>query len=200
METRIINVSLEEARKWYNSNDKSLKEMALRVFTEEELCPEEFMKIKTFNDAIKFLSLNYATVKQELDCIKDKYIKAVYKLNIIKKALNSNWEPSLIKGNVFCPTIRLYPKDEAYKKARNMNWIVGGDLIIEGKEYTIIGEVSGYFSNYGLCTQSCGYGDVRPTMGLFGCKSMGIVKHMIKYFSKELFDATYMQYNNYKWI
>ena len=37
METRYVTVSLEKAREWYNSNNPSLKEIALQAFDKEEL-------------------------------------------------------------------------------------------------------------------------------------------------------------------
>ena len=37
METRYVTVSLEKAREWYNSNNSSLKEIALQAFDKEEL-------------------------------------------------------------------------------------------------------------------------------------------------------------------
>ena len=37
MEERYITVSLEKAKEWYNSNNSSLKEVALQAFSEEEL-------------------------------------------------------------------------------------------------------------------------------------------------------------------
>ena len=37
MEERYVTVSLEKAKKWYNSNNSSLKEIALQAFSEEEL-------------------------------------------------------------------------------------------------------------------------------------------------------------------
>lgn len=37
METRYVTVSLEKAKEWYNSNNSSLKEIALQAFDKEEL-------------------------------------------------------------------------------------------------------------------------------------------------------------------
>ena len=37
MDVRNIKVSLEKAKEWYNSNNPSLKEIALQAFTKEEL-------------------------------------------------------------------------------------------------------------------------------------------------------------------
>ena len=37
METRNISLTLKEAKKWYNSDNESLKELALQTFTKDEL-------------------------------------------------------------------------------------------------------------------------------------------------------------------
>ena len=37
METRYVTVSFEKAKEWYNSDNKSLREVALQAFTKEEL-------------------------------------------------------------------------------------------------------------------------------------------------------------------
>ena len=37
MEERYIKISFEKAKEWYNSNNSSLKEIALQAFTKEEL-------------------------------------------------------------------------------------------------------------------------------------------------------------------
>ena len=40
MEKRNIQINLKTAQKWYNSNDESLKEIALQAFSKEELEPK----------------------------------------------------------------------------------------------------------------------------------------------------------------
>ena len=37
MEDRVIRVSLDKAKEWYNSNNATLKELALQAFTQKEL-------------------------------------------------------------------------------------------------------------------------------------------------------------------
>ena len=37
METRTVKVSIEQARCWFNGNNKALKELALTVYSEQEL-------------------------------------------------------------------------------------------------------------------------------------------------------------------
>ena len=69
METRYVTVSLEKAREWYNSNNPSLKEIALQAFDKEEL---EQIDLK---EVINLL-LNYAeitnTQKIQLESLKNR--------------------------------------------------------------------------------------------------------------------------------
>lgn len=48
MEKRNVTISLEKAKEWYNSNDTSLKEIALQAFTKKELETPDFKEITTF--------------------------------------------------------------------------------------------------------------------------------------------------------
>lgn len=58
MDKRIVKVSLQKAREWYNSNNEGLKEIALQAFPEKELVCKSFRDIKTFQDALKYLKDN----------------------------------------------------------------------------------------------------------------------------------------------
>lgn len=49
METRNIKVTIEEAYKWFNSTDKTLKTLALSAYTEEELM---FYRLKSNAETI----------------------------------------------------------------------------------------------------------------------------------------------------
>ena len=55
---RNITITLEKAREWYNGDNKSLREVALQAFTEEELKQLPWESIKTFEDAIKALNIS----------------------------------------------------------------------------------------------------------------------------------------------
>ena len=37
METRAVKVSIEQARYWFNGNNKALKELTLTIYSEQEL-------------------------------------------------------------------------------------------------------------------------------------------------------------------
>lgn len=43
-EKRNITISLKEAREWYKSNNKALREIALKAYSENELAGYEYMK------------------------------------------------------------------------------------------------------------------------------------------------------------
>ena len=55
MEERNITISFDKAKEWFNSNNETLKELALQAFSEEELTTFDFTKIKTFEDALTAL-------------------------------------------------------------------------------------------------------------------------------------------------
>lgn len=190
---RNVKISLEKAREWYNSGNESLKEVALQAFKESELIVKVWENIKTFEDACKVLGINPKIV----DLIFDSHLRNMYKLQIIRKALNVGWEPKLNEGTIYYPWIRYYTKGPIYKSP----WkpIANFKAKEDNKIYTLFGgEYSCY--NGGLGSFGCGYGDIRVIFGLLCCKSKEIAKHFSITFGKLIFDATYGQYNNYTWI
>ena len=83
METRNISVTLEQAIKWYNSENATLRELALNAYTKEEL------------------GLNYNSIESQVDHICQCYdiprgegrkFEALAKLAIIAKFYNKDWE------------------------------------------------------------------------------------------------------------
>ena len=71
--TAITKVTLDEARELYNSHNKTLKELALKCFSENELKLPSFSEIKTFEDAVKALEMDIDDTKSIIDNIKNKY-------------------------------------------------------------------------------------------------------------------------------
>ena len=61
MEERYVTISFEKAKEWYNSNNSSLKEIALQAFTKEEL---EQVNLKELIDLL--LSYNELTSVQRI--------------------------------------------------------------------------------------------------------------------------------------
>lgn len=206
MESRNIALTLEKAREWYNSGSADLREVALQAYTKDELEIPGWQNIKTFEDACIALGIYDRSVSLHLGGSTDtayyRHMDAVSKLDIIRKALNGDWKPSLVQGSVYYPYVRFYPAGQrAREVASSYNWKLGKSFIADGKEYTLVGGDS-YSCYYdGLAHFGCGYGDVQPTLGLLGCKSREIAEHMSRHFSKEIFEATYAHHaGTYQWV
>lgn len=205
MESRNIALTLEKAREWYNSGSADLKEVALQAYTKDELEIPEWQNIKTFEDACRALRIYDRSVSLHLGGSTDTayyhHMDAVSKLDIIRKALNGDWKPSLVQGSVYYPYVRFYPAGQkAREAASSNNWKLGESFIADGKKYTLVGGGHACYSD-GLAGFSYGSGDVLPALGLLGCKSREIAEHMSRYFSKEIFEATYAHHaGTYQWV
>lgn len=209
MESRNVILTLEKAKEFYNSDNTILKEVALQAFTKEELTIPKYTDIKTLEDAVKALGMDINKVECDLNNLSNvegnlgKHLIAIYKLDIICKALNGNWKPNLVQGSVYYPYVRFYPAGQKAREAvsENKTWELGKSFIANGKKYTlVVGDYDSYHYD-GLAGFGYGYGDVHPTLGLIGCKSREIADHMSRYFSKEIFEATYAHHaGTYQWI
>lgn len=191
---RSVKISLEKAKEWYNSGNESLREVALQAFKEGELVENPWELIKTFEDACMVLRI----IPETVSLIHDTHLQNMYKLQIIKKALNGvSWKPNLNTGEIYYPWLRYYPKDGRY----NSSWtpIANFKAKEDNKVYTL---VSG---DYNICTCGlgnfwCGHGDAIVIHGLLSCKSKEIAIYFGITFGKLIFDAIYGQYNNYTWV
>lgn len=206
MESRNIALTLEKAREWYNSGSADLREVALQAYTKDELTIPEWKNIKTLRDACVALGIYDRSVSLHLGGVGETsyfdHLEAINKLDIIRKALNGDWKPSLVQGSVYYPYVRFYPAGQKAREvvSENKEWKLGESFIADGKKYTLVG---------GVCASSCaglahfgfGYGVVLPSLGLLGCKSREIAEHMSRYFSKEIFEATYAHHvGTYEWV
>ena len=208
MESRNISLTLEKAKEFYNSGNAALKEVALQAYTKDELEILEWQNIKTFKDACKALHLDINYVNSDIESLLEtNYISgghliAIYKLDIIRKALNGNWKPSLVQGSVYYPYVRFYPAGQKTREeASSNNWKLDESFKADGQKYTLVGSSYSSSSCGGLAYFGSGCGDVRPHLGLLGCKSREIAEHMCRYFAKEIFEATYAQHvGTYEWV
>lgn len=205
MESRNIALTLEKAREWYNGGNEALREAALQAYTEDELKTVHFSEIKSYEDACKVLGIDSTdftihTPYKTSDV--NRHLVAVYKLDIIRKALNMGWKPSLVEGKAYWPYVRFYPAgDKAREAARSNNWKVCQSFYADGKKYSLVG--CGYVNYYGAGLGHFGFrcGDAYPSLGLLGCKSREIAEHMSAYFAKEIFEACYAQHvGTYEWV
>ena len=204
MESRIVLITLEDAKKFYNSENEELKKIALQAFSEDEILGKDFMKIKDFWDAVDFLGLDKFTVQNDLNNIKGNFstqLISLYKLNIIKKALNGvDWEPSLVTNKYYESFVRVY----RYKNDISDGEEIIGEFISNGTNYFLTGGYSSIIEDESeegiLCFDDSQEGYSEPSFGLFGCKNEEIAKYMSIQFGKLIFDVCYSQYIGlYEW-
>lgn len=191
---RNVKISLEKAREWYNSDNESLREVALQAFKESELVENPWELIKTFEDACRVLNINPDAVY----LIFDAHLQNMYKLKVIKRALNGvEWEPNLNTGIIYFPWLRYHSVSSSYNS--DLTPLANFINKKNNEVYTLVGGDCYHYS--GGLSIFCGrYGDVYTGLGLLGCKSKEIAKYFGKTFGKLIFDAIYGQYNNYTWV
>ena len=206
METRNVTLTLQKAKEFYNSGNDALKEVALQAFTKEELTNPEYTDIKTFEDACKALGLNMDFVNFALCNMKNieggfgKHLAAIYKLDIISKALNgTDWKPKIAEGNIYYGLVRFYKRSSGIPHNKK----IIGKFIADGQKYFLVGGFGGCkcYNGLGDFSYWYGYGYSDAHLGLLYCKSAEIAKYMSEQFGKLIFDACYAQHiGSYQWI
>lgn len=199
--SKVINVTLDEAKELYNSGNETLKELALKAFTEKELKVPHYSEIKTFEDAVKAVGMN---LDFESDVIADieitsKAMAAMYKLNIIRKALNYWHDLHLAKDpkdtSIYYPCNQFVTENSTYYED-DLN---SGEVEIIGKfksgeiEYNVIGGHATIGMNLGLgCfspSEDVGFADAN--FAFLGCTNKEITMHFGKYFGMLITEAKF---------
>lgn len=200
-EKTTLEVTLDEAKEWYNSNNDTLKKIALQAFNKEKLA-YNFKDITTFKKACEALGLNYdaiSIVTKDIFTF-SKASAAMFKLNIIRKALNLSQDLHLIKNPedsyIYYPYNPFVTKSSTYYKS-DINLCkmeIIGKFKCEGEEYNVLSGraydngglagLGGFYSN-----DNVGY--VSANIGFLGCANKEIAKHLGKYFGMLITEAKY---------
>ena len=206
METRNVTLTLQKAKEFYNSGNDALKEVALQAFTKEELTTSKYTDIKTFEDACIALGMNINKVARDLNSLTflvdglGKHLRAIYKLNIIRKALNgADWKPKMTKGNIYCGWVRFYKESSDIPSNKK----IIGKFIADGQKYLLVGGFGGCkcYNGLGDFSYWYGYGYLDTSLGLLYCKSAEIAQYMSEQFGKLIFEACYAHHvGSYQWI
>ena len=200
---RNITITLEKAKEWYYSNNKSLKEIALQAFDEKELMLN-FKDIKTFKDACNVLNLDRAATTYLIRVMTkiSKASAAMYQLNIIRKALNlgqtlnfAEKSENLKESYIYYPYNPIISEDSTfYKEGLERGYIEKvGKFKCEGKEYYVLGGGTDYYpkNNLSGINPTFGVGSGNTNCGFLGCATKEIAQHFGKYFGMLITEAKY---------
>ena len=170
-----ITVSLNRARGWYKSNTLELKELALELFSKEDLSPVK--SIITFDNVLDELGIDFSTLIKGCKTQQESNAKIVEAINV---ALTGNFRDLKVGDIMYCPVISL---TRSFKEENNT-------VIVDEIPYEFI------------CTTSAIVvgKDIIPRPELL-CSSLEVATQMGKYFAREVFDLCYYdvlhyQYNN----
>ena len=200
MKERNVTVTLDKAREWFNSGNAALREVALQAFDKDELT-YNFKNITTFKEACEALGLNYDDmfyITKNIATI-SKSSAAMFKLNIIKKALNLGQDLHLTKdpenSYIYYPYNPFVTMSSTYYKSEinSGTMQVIGKIKSEGEEYNVLGgdATSGGTAGVGECYSSAGAGGAYAHFGFLGCANKEIAQHLGKYFGMLITEAKY---------
>lgn len=201
METhKKIDVSLDEAKEWFNSGNATLKEIALKAFSKDELI-YNFKNITTFKKACETLGLNYDTIifkAKEISFV-SKASAAMFKLNIIRKALNLGQDLYFTKDPedsfIYYPYNPFVTENSIYyeRELNSGKMKIIGKIKVEGEEYKVLSgsAVVGGYAGLGSFGSRNGVGDANADIGFLGCANKEIAKHLGKYFGMLITEAKY---------
>ena len=190
-------VTLEEARRWYKSDDLSLRKKAILSFREFELEYPGFQEVKDIADAVRVL--NIGGPESILDGLEDLWFVShsaskVCELSLIRKALHVEYDlPSFEdrdETGIYYPTLHF--RKQAYSDLAEWERKgVIGKLVFRGKTYLVfwgwsrLVEYNGLSNLFDLETASPSY----ILSKLIGCATPEIAQHFSKYFGMTILEA-----------
>lgn len=212
---RNITITIDKAREWYNSENDTLKKIALQAFSENEL-KFDFRSITTFKKACEVLDINYDDINSVIeDIIKfsnSKSAAARFKLSIIRRALNLGYDLELTENckdsytyypyNPFVDESSNYVKEfNADKKSdKNKQIKIIGKIKNKGVLYNVLGGTTILSCGHGVgCfyyTNKVGY--CYSDSGFLGCATEEIARHFGKYFGMTITEAKYADLKDFE--
>ena len=207
MKKRNVTVTLEKAKEWFNSGNATLKEIALQAFGKEELVCN-FKDITTFKKACEALGLNYdiiSIVAKDVATF-SRASAAMFKLNIIRKALNLGYNLHLTKdpehSHIYYPYNPFIIKNSTYynSELNSGRMEVIGRIKSEGTLYNVLGCYANFSGATGLgfFSSDRGVGNADAYFGFLGCASQEIAQHFGKYFGMLITEAKYADMVDFK--
>lgn len=197
---RNITITLEKAKEWYSSGNNQLKKIALQAFNKDELLPS-FKDITTFKKACEALNLHYEVTSIIIKDIAmvSKASAAMFKLNIVRKALNLGHDLHLTKNSnnsyVYYPYNPFITESSIYYRNELNSGVMEiiGKIKNKGTLYNILGgcAIGGSYAGLGYFFYDARVGFGNPEVGFLGCASKEIAQHFSKYFGMLITESKY---------
>ena len=200
MKERNITITLNKAKEWFNSGNATLKEIALQAFDKDKLT-YDFKNITTFKKACEALNLDYTLCLSNVCNISiiSKASAAMFKLNIIRKALNLGQDLHLTKNSkdycIYYPYNPFVTNSSTYynSEINSGKMEVIGKIKSEGEEYNVLGgsALNSCSAGLGNFYYSAGVSYAHANAGFLGCATKEIAEHLGKYFGMLIIEAEY---------
>lgn len=208
---KYIKIDLETAKEWYKSDDNTLKTLALQAFKAEELKPFDFTEIKSWETALEeyckddnFSVSHYKKmqIKNTIESLEyySSASAAMFKLNIIRKVLNKEYNLYLTKNAegqnyTWYPYFIFITKSSIYydNELKSGKYKKLGEVTSEGVTYNVLSSSVYYGGHAGLgdfYSDGC-VGNAVAHIGFLGCATEEITAHFGKYFGMLIVKAMY---------
>ena len=157
-----------------------------------KLIPKDYTVIKDFETACRVLGIS-SVVPAEIQA--NKQLCAMYKMQIVLKAVNQGHTFNLINGRVWYPYVRFMDKSVVDRNiARNESRVL--DFNYEDRIFTLVGGLAsiGPYAGLGCFDSHYSVGDSSTTIttiGFFACHNEEIAHHVSKYFAALVFDCCF---------
>lgn len=151
--------------------------------------PEDYTVIKDFETACRVLGISNA-IPAEIKA--NKQLCAIYKMQIVLKAVNRGHTFNLISGQVWFPSVRFIDKSTIDKEiSRDESRVL--DFNYENRTFILVGGIAYYGAGAGLgCFYSyLSVGHSAAYVGFFACHNEQIAHHVSKYFAALIFDCCF---------
>lgn len=151
--------------------------------------PEDYTVIKDFETACLVLGISNV-IPDEIQA--NKQLCAMYKMQIVLKAVNRGHTFNLISGEVWHPYVRFIGKSDVDRIiSRNESRVL--DFNYENRIFTLVGGSASNGAYVGLSYfyPHTSVGASFATIGFFACHNEQIAHHVSKYFAALVFDCCF---------
>lgn len=151
--------------------------------------PEDYTVIKDFETACRVLGISNA-IPAEIKA--NKQLCAIYKMQIVLKAVNRGHTFNLTSGQVWFPCVRFIDKSTINKEiSRDESRVL--DFNYENRTFILVGGAAycGAYAGLGCFGSNHSVGLSDANIGFFACHNEQIAHHVSKYFAALIFDCCF---------